>query len=156
MHLTHGPHHTACLSKNSICFLVHSYIVQVSSNSPPFQKLALHVQPHLVRYPVDPPLTLTLYHHSLCLTEECREGGIESWRLQHQQCLQQGQAGHTYANGPKKHDLRMLGWLRGSESAFGSGHDSGVLGLSPASGSPQGACFSLYLSLSLFLSVSHE
>ena len=39
-------------------------------------------------------------------------------------------------------------------SAFGSGHGSGVPGSSPMSGSSQGACFSL--SVSLPLSLSHE
>ena len=47
-----------------------------------------------------------------------------------------------------------LGWLSGCVSAFGSGRDSGALGLGPASGFLHGACFSLYLCfcLSLFLS----
>ena len=54
------------------------------------------------------------------------------------------------------------GLLSGGVSAFGSGRDPGFLGWSPASGSPQGACFSLCLclclslSLSLSLCVSHE
>ena len=49
-------------------------------------------------------------------------------------------------------------WLSGGASAFDSGHDPGVLGSSPASGSPQRACFSLCLCvcLSLSLCVSHE
>ena len=37
-------------------------------------------------------------------------------------------------------------WLSSGASAFGSGHDPGVLGSSPASGSLQGACFCLCLS----------
>ena len=44
------------------------------------------------------------------------------------------------------------GWLSGWASTFGSGHDPGVLGSSPTSGSMQGACF--YLSLCLYLCVS--
>ena len=39
------------------------------------------------------------------------------------------------------------GWLSGRASAFGTRHDPGVLGSSPMSGSPQGACFSLCLCL---------
>ena len=35
--------------------------------------------------------------------------------------------------------LGAPGWLSGWAPAFGSGHDPGVLGSSPASGSPQGA-----------------
>ena len=45
-------------------------------------------------------------------------------------------------------------WFRGWASAFGSGRDPGVQGLSPASGSLHGACFSLCLCLFLFLCVS--
>ena len=48
------------------------------------------------------------------------------------------------------------GWLSGWASAFGSGHDPGVLGSSPASGSLQGTRFSLSLCLCLSLCVSHE
>ena len=44
------------------------------------------------------------------------------------------------------------GWLSGWVSAFGSGHDPRVPGLSPTSGSLWGAC----LCLSLSLCVSHE
>ena len=44
-------------------------------------------------------------------------------------------------------------WLSGWSSAFGSGHDLRVLGLSPTSGSLRRACFSLSLCLCL-LSVS--
>ena len=33
-------------------------------------------------------------------------------------------------------------WLRGLAPAFGPGHDPGVLGSSPTSGSLRGACFS--------------
>ena len=43
------------------------------------------------------------------------------------------------------------GWLRRLSSAFGSGHDPGVLGLSPTPGSLHGACFSLCLCLCLSL-----
>ena len=39
--------------------------------------------------------------------------------------------------------------LNGWASAFSSGWDPGILGLSPASGSPWGACFSFYVSASL-------
>ena len=39
-------------------------------------------------------------------------------------------------------------------SAFSPGRDPGVLGSSPASGSLQGACFSLYLGLCLSLCLS--
>ena len=48
------------------------------------------------------------------------------------------------------------GWLSGWASPFGSGHNSGVWGLSPTSGSLQGACFSLCLCLYLTLCVFHE
>ena len=48
------------------------------------------------------------------------------------------------------------GWLSGWASAFGSGRDPKVLGLSPTLGSLRGACFSLCLSLCLTLCVSHE
>ena len=41
-------------------------------------------------------------------------------------------------------------------SAFGSGHDPGVLGLSPASGTPQWVCFSLCLSLPLSLPLINQ
>ena len=40
------------------------------------------------------------------------------------------------------------GCLSGWASAFGSGHDPGVLGSGPTSGSPWGACFCLSLCLS--------
>ena len=40
--------------------------------------------------------------------------------------------------------------------SFSSGRDPGVMGLSPASGFPQGACFSLCLCLCFSLRVSHE
>ena len=46
------------------------------------------------------------------------------------------------------------GWLSGWVSAFGSGHGLGVLGWSPASSSPQGACFSLCQSLPLSVYLS--
>ena len=48
-------------------------------------------------------------------------------------------------------DTWVAQWLR---SAFSSGHDPGVLGSSPASGSLHGACFSLSLCLCFCLSVS--
>ena len=35
----------------------------------------------------------------------------------------------------ERSEIGMPGWLSGGASAFGSGRDSGVLGLSPASGS---------------------
>ena len=38
--------------------------------------------------------------------------------------------------------LEKATWVAQSLSAFGSGHDPRALGLSPASGSLQGACFS--------------
>ena len=44
---------------------------------------------------------------------------------------------------------RAPGWPSGWAFAFGSGYDPGVLGSSPALGSPWGACFSLCLSLCL-------
>ena len=49
-------------------------------------------------------------------------------------------------------------WLSSLAPAFGPGHDSGVPGSSPTSGSLHGACFSLCLCLCLSLSlwVSHE
>ena len=47
------------------------------------------------------------------------------------------------------------GWFSGLAPAFGPGHDPGVLGRSPASGSLHGACFSLCC-VSASLSVSHE
>ena len=43
------------------------------------------------------------------------------------------------------HVRGMPGRLSGGASAFGPGHDPGVLGSSPASGLPHGACFSLCL-----------
>ena len=55
-----------------------------------------------------------------------------------------------------KFEIGAPGWLNGWVSAFGSGHDPWVLGSSPASGSPQGACFSLCLCLCLSLCVSYE
>ena len=48
------------------------------------------------------------------------------------------------------------GWLSGLAPTFGPGCDPGFPGSSPASGSLQGACFSLCQCLSAFLSVSHE
>ena len=48
------------------------------------------------------------------------------------------------------------GWLSGWASPFGLSHDPGVLGSSPASGFPQGACFSLCLCLCLSLSLTSE
>ena len=58
----------------------------------------------------------------------------------------------TMKFGLKVSTIRASGWLSGRASTFGSGHDRRVLGSSPASGSPQGASFSLCLSLC----VSHE
>ena len=46
------------------------------------------------------------------------------------------------------------GWLSGWASAFGSGHDPGVLGSSPTLGSLCGACFCLCLCLCPFLCLS--
>ena len=48
------------------------------------------------------------------------------------------------------------GLLSGWASAFGTGHDSSVLGSSPALGALQGACFSLCLCLRLPLCVSRK
>ena len=48
------------------------------------------------------------------------------------------------------------GGFSGSASAFGSGHDPGVLGSSPTSASPGGDCSSLCLCLCFSLCVSHE
>ena len=48
------------------------------------------------------------------------------------------------------------GWLSSWTPAFSSGSDLEVPRSSPASGSPQGACFSLCLCLCLSLWVSHE
>ena len=48
------------------------------------------------------------------------------------------------------------GWLSGWASAFGSGHDPGIWGWSPTSGSLRGACFSLCLYLCLSVCVSRE
>ena len=56
----------------------------------------------------------------------------------------------------KKTAVGAPGWLSGWVPAFGSGHDPGILGSSPASGSFYGACFSLCLCLRLSLWVSHE
>ena len=47
------------------------------------------------------------------------------------------------------HRVGAPGWLSDWASAFGPGRDPGVLGLSPTSGSPERACFSLFLSLCL-------
>ena len=49
--------------------------------------------------------------------------------------------------------LGMPGWLSGWASAFDSGHDPGVTGSSPTSGSLHGAYFSLCLCLCLSLSL---
>ena len=49
---------------------------------------------------------------------------------------------------------RASGWFIGWASAFSSGCNPGVPGSSPASGSPKGACFSLYLCLCFSLCVS--
>ena len=46
------------------------------------------------------------------------------------------------------------GWLSGWASAFSSGHDLGVLGSSPTSGSSQEASFSVCLSLPLSVGLS--
>ena len=46
------------------------------------------------------------------------------------------------------------GWLSGGASAFGSGPDPRVLGLSPVSGSPQRASPSAYVSAVLPLCLS--
>ena len=48
------------------------------------------------------------------------------------------------------------GWLSVWASAFGSGRDPGVLRSSPASGSPQEACFSAYVSASLCVSLMNK
>ena len=50
------------------------------------------------------------------------------------------------------------GWLGGWASAFGSGRDPGVLGLSPTSGSPRGTRFSfcIYVSASLCVSLVNK
>ena len=56
----------------------------------------------------------------------------------------------------KNKDVVIPGWLSGLAPAFSPGDGPGVLGLSPALGSLQGACFLLYLPLPLSLSVSHE
>ena len=53
-----------------------------------------------------------------------------------------------------KRERGAPGWLSGGAPAFGPGRDPGVLGSSPASGFPQGACFSLCLCLCLPLCVS--
>ena len=45
--------------------------------------------------------------------------------------------------------IGMPEWLSSWAYAFGSGHDPGVLGLSPASGSLHGACLSLCLCICL-------
>ena len=60
--------------------------------------------------------------------------------------------GHNLRNMREPSTYKVLragasGWLSGSGSAFGSEHDPGVLGWSPAADSPQGACFSLCLCL---------
>ena len=54
----------------------------------------------------------------------------------------------------RKDKLGAPAWFSGWASAFGSGRDPWVLGLSPATGSPQGACLSLCLCLCLSLSLS--
>ena len=51
---------------------------------------------------------------------------------------------------------RMPGWLSGWASAFGSGRDPGVPGLSPTSDSLHEACFSLCPCLCLSLCVTHD
>ena len=52
--------------------------------------------------------------------------------------------------------LGIPGWLSGLVPAFGPGHDPGVLGSSPASGSLHGACFSVCLCLCLSLSLIYK
>ena len=47
-------------------------------------------------------------------------------------------------------------WLSGRASAFGSGRDPGVLGLSPTLGSLHGACFSLCLYVCLSVSLMNK
>ena len=56
----------------------------------------------------------------------------------------------------KQENKGTSGWLSGWASAFGPGHDPRVLGLNPASGSPQGTRFSFCLCFCLSLCVSHE
>ena len=56
----------------------------------------------------------------------------------------------------KKYTFRSPGWFSGLMSAFGSAHNSGILESSPASGSPQEACFSLYVSASLSVSLMNK
>ena len=68
----------------------------------------------------------------------------------------------TTSAGTDTHPLQEWGergarWLVGEASAFGSGHDPGVLGWSPASGSLLMGCLLLPLDLSLLvLSVSNK
>ena len=52
-----------------------------------------------------------------------------------------------------KFKFGMPGWLSGLVPAFCPGHDPGVPGSSPTSGSLHGACFSLYLCLCLCVCV---
>ena len=72
---------------------------------------------------------------------------------QHKQCLPTKQTDQVMEL-TKISKEGMPGWLRGWASAFGSGHDPGVLGSSPTWGSLHGACFSLCLCLCLSLSMS--
>ena len=58
--------------------------------------------------------------------------------------------------GSKSLPLGILEWLSSLASAFGPGHDPGVLRLSSASGSLHGACFFLCLSLPLFVSLMNK
>ena len=52
--------------------------------------------------------------------------------------------------------LGIPGWLSSLAPAFHPGHDPGLSGSSPTSGSLQGACFSLCLCPYLSLCASHE
>ena len=56
----------------------------------------------------------------------------------------------------KKDQRGAPGWFSGLASAFGSGRDLGVPGLSLTLGSPQGACFSLCLCLCLSVSLMNK
>ena len=70
-------------------------------------------------------------------------------------CFQQMKLGQLGIHKQKNQVAGMPGWLRGWASAFGSGPDTGFLGLSLTLCSLHGACFSslclcLYLSFCVF------
>ena len=84
---------------------------------------------------------------------------VRGWKIIYHANGQQKKAGGPILISDKldvKPNTGDTWWLSGWAYAFGSGRDPGVQGLSPISGSPQGARFSLCLCLYLPLCVTHE